>query len=131
MTVGLLDTSVIIELGWHLPRLPESLRISTLSLAELAVGVRTAPKKEREGREARLALMQAEFDPIPFGPAEAQSYGRVVEAVRRRGRRERGRAFDLLIAATAAANDLPLYTLNGADFLGLHPLVDIVDLGQT
>lgn len=32
-----------------------------------------------------------------------------------------------MIAATARANDLPLYTLNGADLRGLEHLVEIVD----
>ena len=42
------------------------------------------------------------------------------------GRKARGaRAVDLLIAATALANGLPLYTRNGDDFVGLDGLVDI------
>jgi predicted nucleic acid-binding protein len=34
-------------------------------------------------------------------------------------------AVDLLIAATALAHDLPLYTRNGDDFTGLAGLIDI------
>jgi predicted nucleic acid-binding protein len=43
------------------------------------------------------------------------------------GRKPRGRAVDLLIAATAVANDLPLYTLDADDVYGLESLLTIVD----
>ncbi len=36
---------------------------------------------------------------------------------------------DLLIAATAAAADLPLYTRNIDDFSGLEGVVEIVEVG--
>ena len=43
------------------------------------------------------------------------------------GRKARGRrALDLLIAATALANELPLYTCNPDDFEGLTELVEVV-----
>ena len=43
------------------------------------------------------------------------------------GRTARGaRSLDLLIAATALASDLPLYTRNPDDFRGTESLVDIV-----
>jgi len=59
----------------------------------------------------------------------ARAYGRLFAAVARAGRKARGRrAFDLMIAATALANDLPLYTRNAADFAGLGNLVDIVEV---
>jgi predicted nucleic acid-binding protein len=35
---------------------------------------------------------------------------------------------DLMIAATARAHELPLYTLNASDLRGLGDLVEIVDL---
>lgn len=45
------------------------------------------------------------------------------------GRKARGtRSVDLMIAATAIAHELPLYTLNADDLYGLEGLVKIVDV---
>ena len=55
--------------------------------------------------------------------AVARAYGRVYAAVAAAGRKARGRrALDLLIAATALAAELPLYTLNPDDFGELDTL---------
>lgn len=128
MTVGLLDTSVVIDLEQHITKLPESLRVSAVTLAELAVGVRTAPATERAARAARLDLIRSQFDPIPFGDDQAVQYGLIVAKVRSLGRKERPRMAGLLIAATAAASQLTLYTLNGKDVDGLDPFVEVVTL---
>ena len=57
----------------------------------------------------------------------ARAYGRIYAAVTAAGRKARGaRAADLLIAATACAASLPLYTRTGADFEGLDDLIDVV-----
>jgi predicted nucleic acid-binding protein len=59
----------------------------------------------------------------------ARAYGRVYAAVAGSGRKARGqRATDLLIAATAVAAGLPLYTRNPADFSGLSDLLAIVSV---
>ncbi len=57
----------------------------------------------------------------------ARAYGRVFAAVVAQGRKARGsRAVDLLIAATAVAAGLPLYTRNPNDFRGVEKLLEIV-----
>jgi hypothetical protein len=50
----------------------------------------------------------------------------VTAAVIAAGRKPRGRAVDLMIAATAVAEGLPLYTTIPADFTGLDALIRII-----
>jgi len=126
---GLLDTSVLIDLGEiDSARLPIQVAVSALSLAELAAGPHaTADPDERGRRQDRLQRAEATFDPLPFDADAARAYGRVFAAVMAQGRKARGpRAVDLLIAATALAGDLPLYTRNADDFRGVERLIDIV-----
>jgi len=126
---GILDTSVIIDLDELDPnRLPVSVAISALTLAELAAGPHATDDPEQRGRrQDRLQRVEATFDPLPFDGEAARAYGRVFAAVVAAGRKARGaRAVDLLIAATAVAVGLPLYTRNGDDFRALGALLDVV-----
>jgi len=125
---GLLDTSVLIAPG-DSASLPAVTSISTLSLAELAAGPHAnASPAERQRRHERLREIEAMHNQLPFDAACVRAYGRVYSAIVETGRKARGRrAVDLLIAATAAAHELPLYTLNAADLQGLEPLLEIVD----
>jgi predicted nucleic acid-binding protein len=126
---GLVDTSVLIDLDVIDPtHLPRELAVSAITLAELAAGPHaTRDAGERARRQDRLQRTEATFDPLPVDGNVARAYGRVYAAVVATGRKARGRrATDLLIAATALAADLPLYTRNPADFAGLSGLLDIV-----
>jgi predicted nucleic acid-binding protein len=126
---GVVDTSVLIDLAGLDPNvLPEELAVSAVSVAELAAGPHaTQDVAERARRQERLQLVEATFDPIPFDAAAARTYGRVFAAVASGGRRAHGRrAVDLLIAATAAAANLPLYTRNPDDFAGLEDIVMVI-----
>jgi predicted nucleic acid-binding protein len=98
--------------------LPPLATISALSLAELAAGPHaTDDPDERARRQDRLQRVERLLEPLPFDYAAARAYGRVYAATRSGNRKPRGaRAVDLLIAATALANDLPLFTRNPADF---------------
>lgn len=126
---GLLDTSVVIDLEkLSSDALPVEAAISALTLAELAAGPHaTADPAERGRRQDRLQRVEAAFDPLPFDADAARAYGRVVAAVASAGRKPRGsRAVDLLIAATAVAEGIPLFTRNPDDFRYLDGLVEIV-----
>lgn len=125
---GLLDTSVLVSLTAKASR-ADGTAISTLSLAELAAGPHVAGNAdERSRREDRLRAIEASYAPLPFDAACARAYARIYSAMAVTGRKARGRhAVDLLIAATAMANDLPLYTLNPDDLRGLEGVLRIVD----
>jgi predicted nucleic acid-binding protein len=126
---GLIDTSVVIDLELIAPdRLPLELAISAITLAELSAGPHaTTDPAERARRQDRLQRTEATFEPLAIDAAAARAYGRVYAAVATAGRKARGRrAVNLLIAATALAADLPLYTRNPEDFVGLSELVEIV-----
>jgi len=125
---GLIDTSVVIDLERVAPdALPSELAIAAVTLAELAAGPHaTASATERARRQERLQRAEATFDAVPFDAAAARAYGRVYAEVASRGRKARGkRALDLMIAATALAAELPLYTRNPSDFDGLGKLIDV------
>jgi toxin FitB len=126
---GVLDTSVIIDLA-VVPEeaLPSDTAITTVTLAELSQGPHLATgARERALRLERLQVVEALYRaPLPFDASAARRYGTLVALVMSAGQAVRPRRLDLMIAATAAAHGLPLYTRNGHDFQGLEGAVDIV-----
>lgn len=63
-----------------------------------------------------------DFDAIPFDDRAARAFGQVAAQLRAAGRKTTARAYDTLIAATALANDLPVYPRNPDDFTGIQSL---------
>lgn len=124
---GILDTNAVILLeGLDPDDLPTEPVITAVTLAELSVGPLVAvDPAEQAARQARLQAAENSFDALAFDAASARAYGRVAADLRRSGRRVRARAFDALIAATALAHDLPVYTCNPRDFSGIEGL-DVV-----
>ena len=134
---GLIDTNILILRAWVDPtQLPDEMAISAVTLAELSAGpheVRDNSEQssydEREERARRTEILQRaenEFDPIPFDAESARVYGRVTSAVVAAGRKPRRRNADLMIASTAIAEGLPLFTTNPDDFAGLERMLEVV-----
>jgi predicted nucleic acid-binding protein len=112
-------------------RLPDSLAFSALTLAELSSGPYAAESPiEKARRQDHLQRIEANLECIEFDSECARAYGPIYSAICETGRKPRGpRIVDLMIAATALAHALPLYTLNAGDLRGLEDLIEIVDLG--
>lgn len=122
---GLLDTSTVILLARisDAEVLPQVPLVSAISLAELAVGpLVAATEAERARRQAHLQQAEADFEPVPFDAQAARAFGQVAASLRRAGRKPAARAYDALIAATAIASGLPLFTVNPGDFTGIDDL---------
>jgi predicted nucleic acid-binding protein len=113
MNRALLDTSFVIaltrgeELALEDP--PSEAAISSVTLGGLHHGVLIADDEQRAGRLATLAYAERRFAVLSVDSRVAPHYGRLLADVRRRGGRRLATA-DALIAATAAAHDLPLIT---------------------
>jgi len=138
---GLIDTNIMILRALIAPdELPDEMAISAVTLAELSAGphqVRPDSEQyvyfEAAERARRLDVLQRaehEFDPVPFDAEAARAYGRVTAAVVAVGRKPRRRAVDLMIAATALASGLPLFTTNPDDYAGLEGLITIVPVSR-
>ncbi|MGH7642004.1 MAG: type II toxin-antitoxin system VapC family toxin [Candidatus Dormibacteria bacterium] len=126
---GLIDTSVVVALEHIDPEdLPIELAVSAVTMAELAAGPHvTQDTAERARRQDRLQRAEASFTALPVDADVARAYGRVYAQAAESGRKARGRRpFDLLIAATALAGELPLYTGNPRDFSDLGGVVEVV-----
>jgi hypothetical protein len=125
---GPLDASVVVDHDVVDPALlPVESAIAAVTLAELAAGPHaTDDEIERGRRQDRLQWVATTWDPLPFDAEAARVYGRLFAAVRAGGRSPRRRLADLLIASTAAANGLPLYTRNAGDFAELDGVVTVV-----
>ena len=122
--VGVLDTSTLILIDRLQPEdLPAEPVITAVTLAELSVGPLVAlTEGERVGRQLRLQQAEASFEPLPFDAQAARSFCAVAASLRRSGRKTSARAFDAMIAATALANGVPIYTCNPSDFEGIDGL---------
>lgn len=116
---GVLDTSTVILLSRFqgAAGLPEEPLITAVTLAELSVGPLVArDEQERAARQAHLQQAESDFEPLPFDAAAARAFGGVAASLRHAGRKPAARAYDAMIAATAIANAVPIYTCNPADF---------------
>lgn len=113
MNRALLDTSFVIALARNeemtIDGPPAEAAISAVTVCGLHHGVLVADDDQRPGRLATLAYAERRFAVLPIDSRVAPHYGRLLAAFRRDGRGRLATA-DALIAATAAAHDLPLIT---------------------
>lgn len=116
--VGLLDTNTVIYLEDLQPEdLPAEPVISAVTLAELTAGpLATDDLVERAKRQRHLQRAELDFDALPFTSECARQFGLVRAALAQSGRKGAARSYDALIAASALAYNLPLYTSNTRDF---------------
>lgn len=123
---AILDTNVLVAESLTHPEY--EIAVSSLSWAELRFGIRKAADPvERARRESRVARLHALLGPgVPFDDAAADAYETVCGLVLAAGRDPRGRAIDLMIAATAVASGAAVITRNLDDFAGLDGLLTVV-----
>ena len=79
---------------------------------------------ERAARQAHLQQAEADFETIAFDGDAARVFGTVAASLRASGRKPAARAYDALIAASAIAHGLPLFTCNPHDFEAI-PQLDV------
>lgn len=126
--VVLLDTSVLIDPPADLKAVADRVAVSSISIAELAGGLQTSRDPvQRARRQERFERILATTSPIPYGVGAARMYGALCDAVRAKGRSPRPRRMDLLIASVSADLGVPLLTRNPDDFLGIHPIVRVLE----
>lgn len=125
---GLLDTCVLIDLeGIPDDRLPVVPKVSTVTLAELGLGVAAAPDATvRLLRTERLQEFESTFDALPFTAEAARRFTLMAGLLTVGGRNPKPRKFDLMIGAIASIHGLPLYTRNPKDFYGLEQVLTVV-----
>lgn len=86
----------------------------------------TRDEEERARRQDRLQWAASTWDALPFDAESTRVYGRIFVATKSAGRFSRARLADLLIASTAAANGLPLYTRNPSDLVALEAIITVI-----
>jgi predicted nucleic acid-binding protein len=125
---GVLDTCTYIDLDvLHPEDLPAVPELTAITMAELQQGVAMAKDAAvRAARMEKLGAAVADFDPLPFNGDAAARYGTLVALAIASGRDPRPRRMDLMIAAIASVQGLPLFTRNADDFKGLGSSLTVV-----
>ena len=119
----MLDTSTVVllaRLGEVV--LPPRLVISAITLAELGVGPLVAKTSHEQIVRHRHLRLADRMEVLQFDERCARAFTTLAARLRVEGSKRRARAYDTLIAATAIANRVPLYTANPRDFDGMPEL---------
>ncbi|MGK8500685.1 type II toxin-antitoxin system VapC family toxin [Nocardia asiatica] len=108
-------------------QLPVVPKVSTVTLAELGLGVAAAPDPTvRLFRTERLQEFENVFEALPFTAEAARRFTLMAGLLTVGGRSPKPRKFDLMIGAIASIHGLPLYTRNPKDFHGLEQVLTVV-----
>ena len=112
---GVLDTSVFVarEQSRTLGELPENGRVSVITVAELRIGVLVADGPVVRAQRMRTLSRIEALEALPVDDDVAREFAEIVAEAKRAHRRPK--ILDSLIAATARALDVPVYTQD-ADF---------------
>jgi predicted nucleic acid-binding protein len=132
--IGIVDTSVLVAAHEPSDTTPdlagfERLYISSLSLAELEVGLALAATvAEYRERAARFDAVKARFGAgLPFDDSCATALRKLLAHILKSGGDPKAHRMDRMIAATALAKEAVVVTRNPGDFAILAPLVEIVE----
>jgi predicted nucleic acid-binding protein len=123
VTKGLADTSLFIAnesgraIAWE--RVPDSMRVSIVTVAELRAGVLAAADLETRARRLATLDRALRIEAVPIDEIVASAWATLRVALRDVGKRMK--ANDAWIAATAIALGVPLVTQD-ADFDGVPGL---------
>nr|WP_312884808.1 type II toxin-antitoxin system VapC family toxin [Nocardia barduliensis] len=108
-------------------RLPAIPKVSTVTLAELGLGVAAAPDPTvRLFRTERLQEFESAFEALPFTAEAARRFTLMAGLLAVGGRSPKPRKFDLMIGAIASIHGLPLFTRNPKDFHGLEQVLTVI-----
>ena len=119
---ALLDTAVLVA-----DDAPAGVQagISAASTSEFHLGVLVArDPEERVRRLQRPATVEATFGPLPVTAEIARTWGWLTAAVTLRGGNPRRRQVDLVVAATALTEHVPLLIHDLADLTIIEDLVE-------
>lgn len=109
---ALLDTSFFVatESGRPLGEMTgvTETEVSVVTLAELTVGVLTAEDDDRPARLATLSAVESTWDPLPVDAEVARQFAHIAAVLR--VNRRRVPILDVLVAATAIAERIPVVT---------------------
>ncbi len=112
---GLLDTSVLIAIERGRPlrteAMPETTAISVVTKAELRVGIFAAENLETRDRRLMTFELANRIVSLPVDEAVSRAWAQMRAYVQASGRKVG--VNDMWIAATAAANEIPVLTQDG------------------
>jgi predicted nucleic acid-binding protein len=112
---GLLDTSVLIAIERGRPldtaAMPETAAISVVTTAELRVGIFAAEDIEARDRRLMTFELANRIVSLPIDEAVSRAWAQMRAYVQASGRKVG--VNDMWIAATAAANEIPVLTQDG------------------